>query len=67
MDSMASVDLQETNASGCHPFPDVQEIRLEVLFGCEGDGDGLADEIVDRLVVEDGRPPASATNFNSAT
>ena len=64
---MASVELQETSASGCHPIPDVQEIRLEVLFGCEDDGDRLTDEIVDRLVVEDGRPPASATNFNSAT
>jgi hypothetical protein len=64
---MASVDLQETNASGCHPFPDVQEIPLEVLFGHEDDGDRVTDEIVARLVVEDGRPPASATNFNSAT
>jgi hypothetical protein len=64
---MASVDLQETNASGCHPFPDVREIPLEVLFGHEEDGDRPTDEIVARLVVEDGRPPASATKFNSAT
>jgi hypothetical protein len=61
---MASLDLQETDASGCHPFPDVQEIPLEVLFG--HDGDSLTGEITARLVVEDGRPPASATKFNSA-
>jgi hypothetical protein len=63
---MASVDLQETSASGCHPFPDVQEIRLDVLFGHEDDDGRLTDEIVARLVVEDGRPPASPTKFNSA-
>jgi hypothetical protein len=66
MDSMASVDLQETNASGCHPFPDVQEIPLEVLFGYGDDDDRPTGEIAARLIVEDGRPPASATKFNSA-
>jgi hypothetical protein len=63
---MASMDLQETNALGCHPFPDVQEIRLEVLYGQEDDGDRPTREIAARLVVEDGRPPASPTKFNSA-
>jgi len=63
---MASVNLQETSASGCHPFPDVQEIPLEVLFGHGDDGDRVTDEIVHQLVVEDGRPPASPTKFNSA-
>lgn len=62
---MASVDLQETNALGCRPFPDVREIRLEDLYAREGDGDRTTSEIVERLV-EDGRPPVSATKFNSA-
>ena len=64
---MASVDQFETSALGCHPFPDVRNIQLEVLFGHEDDGDRPTGEIVDRLVVEDGRPPASPTMFNSAT
>jgi hypothetical protein len=62
---MASVNLEETNALGCRPFPDVREIRLEDLYTREGDGDRPTSEIVERLV-EGGRLPVSATKFNSS-
>lgn len=62
---MASVNQKESDALRCRPFPDVEGIPLEDLLGQEDDGDRLTSEILERLV-EDGRPSAPATKFNSA-